>query len=175
MLIHASTSHTLISFCRNKLSTQSADRLFLTKPDVSIGRNWIYSLLQTKNLKLIYLQISISRKSQYNDPLPYSHVYNFYTDLPPDAQLHDLASLTALDAKQLDVAQLRADAIKEQQVANLKHSSSECAILPEDHAQTMLAGVCFLYASERAPSFDTTQHALECEIKQLIIFIIHRQ
>ena len=62
MLIHASTSHTLISFCRNKLSTQSADRSFLTKPDVSIGRNWIYLLLQTKNLKVTYLQIFYFRK-----------------------------------------------------------------------------------------------------------------
>ena len=65
----------------------------------------------------------------------------------PDAQLHNLASLTALDARCLDVAQLGADAFKEQQAANLKHSSSECAISPEDQAQTMLAGVSSLYAS----------------------------
>ena len=52
-----------------------------------------------------------------------------------------MASLTALDSKMLNPEQLGADAIKEQQEVNLKHSSSECAILPEDQAQTMLAGV----------------------------------
>ena len=62
-----------------------------------------------------------------------------------DTQLHDLASLTTIDAKHLDVAQFGADAIKEQKTANLKHSFSECTVLPEDQAQTMLAGVCAFF------------------------------
>ena len=64
-----------------------------------------------------------------------------FADLPPDAQLHDLASLSAIDAKQVNPEQLGADAIKEQQEANLKYSSGACAVIPEDQAQTMLAGV----------------------------------
>ena len=36
---------------------------------------------------------------------------------------------------------LGADAIKEQQCINLKFSSDKVAIIPEDHAQRMLAGV----------------------------------
>ena len=90
--------------------------------------------------------------------------------MPPNAQLHDLASLTALDARCLDVAQLGADAIKEQQVANLKHSSSECAILPEDQAQTMLAEISSLYASECAFPFNTKKRTLKCEIKTMYNF-----
>ena len=63
------------------------------------------------------------------------------SELPKDAQLHDLASLFTLDSKKINPEQLGLDAIKEQQVANLKHSSSQCAILLEDHVQVMLAGV----------------------------------
>ena len=47
----------------------------------------------------------------------------------------------AIDAKKMDVAELGEEAIKAQQAANLKHSSSQCAIIPEDRAQTMLVGV----------------------------------
>ena len=76
-------------------------------------------------------------------------ILNFRTNLnkfsfqncPKNAQLHDLASLFTLDSKKMDPEQLGLDAIKEQQAANLKHSSSQCAIFPEDHMQVMLAGV----------------------------------
>ena len=33
------------------------------------------------------------------------------------------------------------DVIKAQQAANLKYSSDQCAVIPEDRAQVMLAGV----------------------------------
>ena len=41
----------------------------------------------------------------------------------------------------MDITELGEEMIKAQQAANLKHSSSLCAIIPEDRAQTMLAGV----------------------------------
>ena len=65
----------------------------------------------------------------------------FLTDLPPNARLDDLASLLTLDAKNIDVDKLGADAIKEQQRINLKFSSNQVAVIPEDRAQRMLAGV----------------------------------
>ena len=60
----------------------------------------------------------------------------------------------AIDAKKIDVAELGEDVIKAQQAANLKHSSSDCAILPEDQAQTMLAGVSALFRIRTRPFFD---------------------
>ena len=65
----------------------------------------------------------------------------FPTDLPPNARLDNLASLLTLDAKNIDVEKLGADAIKEQQRINLKFSSDKVAVIPEDCAQRMLAGV----------------------------------
>ena len=63
--------------------------------------------------------------------------------LSPNAHLDDLASLLTLDAKNIDVDKLGADAIKEQQRINLKFSSDQVAVIPEDHAQRMLAGVSY--------------------------------
>ena len=63
------------------------------------------------------------------------------TDLPEDARLHDLASLAAIDSKDINVEELGEDIIKAQQAANLKYSSDQCAVIPEDRAQVMLAGV----------------------------------
>ena len=65
----------------------------------------------------------------------------FSKGLPPNAHLDDLASLLTLDAKNIDVEKLGADAIKEQQCINLKFSSDKVAVIPEDCAQRMLAGV----------------------------------
>ena len=64
-----------------------------------------------------------------------------FAELPKDTRLHDLASFMAIDSKKLDPEELGEDAIKAQQAANLKHSSSACAIIPKDRAKTMLAGV----------------------------------
>ena len=64
------------------------------------------------------------------------------TEQPPDAQVHDLASLVNVDAKNIDVEKLGSDCIKEQQAINLERSSNEVAIIPEDRAQVMLSGVC---------------------------------
>ena len=58
-----------------------------------------------------------------------------------------MASLVNLDSKNLDVEKLGVDCIKEQQKINLEKSSGETAIIPEDHAQIMLAGVGFGRAS----------------------------
>ena len=63
------------------------------------------------------------------------------SEQPPDAQVHDLASLVNVDAKNIDVEKLGSDCIKEQQAINLERSSNEVAIIPEDHAQVMLSGV----------------------------------
>ena len=51
------------------------------------------------------------------------------------------ASLLQLDSKKLVVQKLGLDAIKEQHRINLKFSSNQTAILPEDKIQVMLAGV----------------------------------
>ena len=65
----------------------------------------------------------------------------FLIDLPPNTYLDDLASLLTLNAKNIDMEKLGADAIKEQQRINLKFSSNQVAVIPEDRAQHMLAGV----------------------------------
>ena len=64
-----------------------------------------------------------------------------FSEQPPTAQVHNLASLVNIDSKNINVEQLGADAIKEQQEINLSKSSNEVAIIPEDQAQTMLCGV----------------------------------
>ena len=61
--------------------------------------------------------------------------------MPKDAHLHDLASLSAIDSKDINAKELGVDVIKAQQAANFKYSSNQCAIIPEDRAQIMLAGV----------------------------------
>ena len=65
----------------------------------------------------------------------------YIVDLPKDARLHDLASLSAIDSKDIDAEELGSDVIKAQQAANLKYSSNQCAVIPKDRAQVMLAGV----------------------------------
>ena len=67
--------------------------------------------------------------------------HSIIVDLPPEERLDDLANLLQLDSKKVDVRKLGLDAIKEQQRINLKFSSNETAILPEDKIQIMLAGV----------------------------------
>ena len=62
-------------------------------------------------------------------------------DLPPDACLDDLASLLNFDSKTIDKEKLGIDAIKKQQELNLKFSSNQTAVIPDDRAQIMLAGV----------------------------------
>ena len=62
-------------------------------------------------------------------------------DLPPDARLDDLASLLNFDSKTIDKEKLGIDAIKKQQELNLKFSSNQTAVIPDDRAQIMLAGV----------------------------------
>ena len=70
----------------------------------------------------------------------FSHLL-FSTDLPPNARLDDLASLLLLDSKNIDPVKLGSDLIKEQQRINLKFSSNQSAVIPDDRAQIMLAGV----------------------------------
>ena len=76
-----------------------------------------------------------------------------FTGLPPNARLDDLASLLRLDSKNIDPEKLGVDLIKEQQRINLKFSSNQTAVIPNDRAQVMLAGVSehFVLAFERAP------------------------
>ena len=73
----------------------------------------------------------------------------FFSDLPPGVYLDDLASLLTLDTKNIDIDKLGADTIKEQQQINLKFSLDKVAIIPEDWAQRMLAGVSHLTTFER--------------------------
>ena len=61
----------------------------------------------------------------------------------------------AIDSKKLDAEELGEDAIKAQQAANLKHLSSACAIIPEDRAQTMLAGVSIQFHPRTHTNFFT--------------------
>ena len=80
--------------------------------------------------------------------LPVSNLcHSIVVDLPASAKLDDLASLLQLDSKNLDVRKLGIDAIKEQQRINLKFSSGETAILPDDKVQIMLAGVGDVFLS----------------------------
>ena len=60
-----------------------------------------------------------------------------FTDLPPKAQLDDLASLLQLDTKNIDPEKLGIDLIKQQQGINLKFSSNQSAVIPDDRAQIM--------------------------------------
>ena len=111
-----------------------------------IKKNLIYSKPPTKKSKVTVLNF-IRPLFDYSK-LSYEKNINgnfSFTELPADAQLHDLASLSTIDSKLLDPEQLGIDAIKEQQAANLKHSSDKCAIIPEDQAHTMLAGVSFIF------------------------------
>ena len=70
--------------------------------------------------------------------------HSIVVDLPADTCLDDLASLLQLDSKNMNVEQLGIDLIKEQQKINLKFSSNQTAIIAEDRAQIMLAGVSIL-------------------------------
>ena len=80
--------------------------------------------------------------------LPVSNpCHSIVVDLPASEKLDDLASLLQLDSKNLDVRKLGIDAIKEQQRINLKFSSGETAILPDDKVQIMLAGVGDVFLS----------------------------
>lgn len=70
-------------------------------------------------------------------------------DLPADACLDDLVSPLQLDSKNMNVEQLGVDLIKEQQKINLKFSSNQTAVIAEDRAQIMLAGVSILCTLKR--------------------------
>ena len=91
---------------------------------------------------------SIFTKYLYGQSFPFLLLVSFsylchtiVVDLPPGEKLDDLASLLQLDTKNMNVTQLGIDVIKEQQRINLKFSSNQTAVLPEDKAQTMLAAV----------------------------------
>ena len=75
--------------------------------------------------------------------------HSIIVDLPADAHLDDLASLLQLDSKNMNLEQLGMDLIKEQQKINLKFSSNQTAVIAEDRAQIMLAGVSILCTLER--------------------------
>ena len=93
-----------------------------------------------------------------------------FIDLPKDAHLHDLTSLMAIDSTKLNPEELGEDIMKEQQAANLKHSSSACAIIPEDRAQTMLAGVRPKFAFGRATHFFCIFRASERDLLRLSFY-----
>ena len=82
----------------------------------------------------------------YQLPITYSNSILKFSlcciiDLPKDARLHDLASLSAIDSKDINAEELGSDVIKAQQAANLKYLSDQCAVILEDRAQVMLARV----------------------------------
>ena len=82
-----------------------------------------------------------------------------FTDLPPNARLDDLASLLQLDTKNVDPEKLGVDLIKQQQAINLKFSSNQSAVIPDDQAQVMLAGVSVLnvqYSPSNAHTFSSS-------------------
>ena len=76
--------------------------------------------------------------------------YTIVVDLPPDARLDDLASLLNFDSKSIDKEKLGIDAIKKHQELNLKFSSDKTAVIPDDRAQIMLAGVSIVHFLPRS-------------------------
>ena len=89
-------------------------------------------------------------------------INTFVTDLPKDTQLDDLASLINVDNKNFDPEQLGSDIIKEQQVINLKFSSGQCTVIPEDRAQVMLTSVSSFSTLKRGLLCLITYHAFGC-------------
>ena len=73
----------------------------------------------------------------------------YFSELPPDARLDDLASLINLDQANYNAEELGVDTIKEQQAINLRFSSNKSALIPEDRAQVLLTSVSTDFASER--------------------------
>ena len=109
-------------------------------------RNQDSSKLQRMNLKVptIYYPISKENFNKHSRSLPKlvsKFCHSIVVDLPADARLDDLASLLQLDSKNMNVEQFGIDLIKEQQKINLKFSSNQTAVISEDRAQIMLAGV----------------------------------
>ena len=119
---------------RRRAVSDEAKRLYTEEPNLFAAANKEYEGNYLLNLHFP----SSASDHHWNQ---FSQVYFDFSELPADARLHDLSSLMAVDAKKMDVAELGENVIKAQQAANLKHSSSLCAIIPEDRAQTMLAGV----------------------------------
>ena len=130
------------SFFRNEHWIQTVNTQCLTRRKDSIERNPICSKQLTRNSEVIISNSHPKTKWGLRHILIRLILFNFYfPELPADEQLHNLASLSVIDSKTLNPEQLGIDANKEQQAPNLKHSSDQCSILPEDQAQVMLAGV----------------------------------
>ena len=79
-----------------------------------------------------------------------------FTELPADEHLDDLGNLINIDTKNFNAELLGAEVIKEQQAINLKFSSGESTLIPEDHAQIMLTSVSLFFT-------------FKCEVFKLLI------
>ena len=128
---------------RRRVLSDEAKRLFRAEPGLLMAAE---NEFKSKLLYNIFISIRLQLCSN-----PIINIYYGFlclVDLPPGARLDDLVSLLSLDAKNIDVEKLGIDAIKEQQQINLKFSSEQVAIIPEDRAQRMLAGVSHIIAFE---------------------------
>ena len=94
--------------------------------------------------QLHYLRVLIKKVS-----IKFSNITICFTELPADKCLDDLGNLINIDTKTFNAEILGAEVIKEQQAINLKFSSRESALIPEDRAQIMLTSVSFLFAFKR--------------------------
>ena len=154
--IHVLNNYPLITpYFRRKISKRNVEKGYPMRPSIFLERS-LDSLKPLKRNSKVSIAFSLLLALSY---FLVSHVLNnplFPSDLPPDARLDDLASLLQLDTKNIDTEKLGVDLIKQQQRINLKFSSNQSAVIPDDRAQVMLAGVsnAFRLAFERA-SFQT--------------------
>ena len=108
------------------------------------GKNQDSSKVQKMSSKVSITFYNLLITANIFNPLFINHpnpCHPIIVDLPADRCWNDLASLLQLDSKSMNVEQLGVDLIKEQQKINLKFSSNQTAVIPEDRAQVMLAGV----------------------------------
>ena len=153
MLICASTfQKEVLDEDRRRTVSDEAKRLYTQEPDLFAAGNKEYQGRLTLSPRFLQNH-TLTRRNE----VPIPTLIHLISELPKDARLHDLTSLMAIDSKKLNPEELGEDIIKQQQAANLKHSSSSCAIIPEDQAQTMLAGVR-LFLAFRRTYFFTSSH-----------------
>ena len=131
-------------------------------------RNRDSSKRQRRNFKVptIYYPISkenFNKHSRSPPKLVSKFCHSIVVDLPADACLDDLASLLQLDSKNMNVEQLGIDLIKEQQKIYLKFSSNQTAVVSEDRAQIMLAGVRMFCTLKCEHNLRKISVAFECD------------
>ena len=133
---------------RRKILSDEAKRLFRKEPGLlKAAEDDFKSILLLLPLENSYVMFSIPllRFLQFTNLCR-----SIVVDLPPDARLDDLASLLNFDSKNIDKEKLGIDTIKKHQELNLKFSSNQTAVIPDDRAQIMLAGVSIVHFLPRS-------------------------